>query len=316
MKKFSYISGMASVFLVLLGVNFKIQHWPGAGIMITLGIFCLVFVFLPVALVNSYKNVGNRKNLALYVVSYLTILVVMLGALFKIQHWPGAGYLIVLGLPFPFLIFLPVYLFVTSRMEQFELNKTVFVLLALACISVFSALLAINVSKDLLDDTLSLAAVHEKMNSSLGASVNARNDLPEGVKSSAAKLLAQIGRCKELMARATHTPAEELKQQGVQSIGLRDAQNIAVEALMGGQGISPANQLKEDMDKFKASLAAAGSPAALQSLANTLLNTSGRDAQGEEPGWDVLTFGGRHVTWVMNYLEGLENSVYMLEMAR
>ncbi len=315
MKKFSYSSGIVTVLLALLGVNFKIQHWPGAGIMLTLGIFCLVFVFLPAALVNNYKREGNRRNLALYIVSYLTILVVMVGALFKIQHWPGAGILIVIGLPFPFLVFLPVYLYVTSRIEHFELNKTVFVLLALAYVSVFSALLAINVSKFILDDTLSLASVHEQMSAPLGESVSAMKDIPVKVKSDANELLAQIDRCRMLMYAATHTPAEEMKN-GVQYIGMRDAQNIAVEALMGGEGISPAQQLKDDMEKFKSSLASANASPALLSLATTLLDTSGSDAQGEEIGWDVLTFGGRHVSWVMNYLEGLENSVYMLEMAR
>lgn len=315
MKKFSYSSGIVAVLLVLLGVNFKIQHWPGAGIMLTLGIFCLVFVFLPAALVNNYTHEGNRRNLALYIVSYLTILVVMVGALFKIQHWPGAGILIVIGLPFPFLVFLPVYLYVTSRIEHFELNKTVFVLLALAYVSVFSALLAINVSKFILDDTLSLAAAHEQMRAPLGESVRAMKDIPGNVKPDADTLLAQIDRCRNLMFAATHTPAGEMNN-GVQAIRMKDAQNIAVEALMGGQGISPAQQLKEDMEKFKASLAAANPSPAFQSLANTLLDTSGKDAQGDEIGWDVLTFGGRHVSWVMNYLEGLENSVYFLEMTR
>lgn len=315
MKKFSYSSGIVAVLLVLLGVNFKIQHWPGAGIMLTLGIFCLVFVFLPAALVNNYTHEGNRRNLALYIVSYLTILVVMVGALFKIQHWPGAGILIVVGLPFPFLVFLPVYLYVTSRIEHFELNKTVFVLLALAYVSVFSALLAINVSKFILDDTLSLATVHEQMHAPLGESARAMKDIPGNVQTDADTLLAQIDRCRKLMFAATHTPAGEMNN-GVQAIRMKDAQNIAVEALMGGQGISPAQQLKEDMEKFKASLAAANTSPALQSLANTLLDTSGKDAQGDEIGWDVLTFGGRHVSWVMNYLEGLENGVYFLEMSR
>ncbi len=315
MKKFSYSSGIVAVLLVLLGVNFKIQHWPGAGIMLTLGIFCLVFVFLPAALVNNYKHEGNRRNLALYIVSYLTILVVMVGALFKIQHWRGAGILIVIGLPFPFLVFLPVYLYVTSRIEHFELNKTVFVLLMLAYVSVFSALLAINVSKFILDDTLSLAAAHEQMSAPLGESVNAMKDIPGNVKPDADALLTQIDRCRMLMFAATHTPAGEMKN-GMQAIRMKDAQNIAVEALMGGQGISPAQQLKEDMEKFKASLAAANPSPAFQSLANRLLDTSGKDAQGEEIGWDVLTFSGRHVSWVMNYLEGLENGVYFLELSR
>ena len=60
--------------------------------------------------------------------------------LFKIQHWPGAGKLLMIALPFPYVVFLPVFLAVTSRNKSFSINNTVFVLFLLAGISVFSVL--------------------------------------------------------------------------------------------------------------------------------------------------------------------------------
>jgi hypothetical protein len=44
------------------------------------------------------------------------------GALFKIMHWPGAGIFLMVALPFPFLVFLPVYLYVTSRLCMFSFS--------------------------------------------------------------------------------------------------------------------------------------------------------------------------------------------------
>jgi hypothetical protein len=83
--------------------------------------------------------------------------------LFKIQHWPGAGKLIMIALPFPYVVFLPVFLAVTSRNKSFSINNTVFVLFLLSGISVFSLLLALNVSKEKIDDSLNLSRNYNRM---------------------------------------------------------------------------------------------------------------------------------------------------------
>ena len=73
---------------------------------------------------------------------------VMLGfaALFKVMHWPGASKALIVALPFPYVVFLPVFLAVTGKDKSFSIYNTVYVLFLLAGISVFSALLALNVS--------------------------------------------------------------------------------------------------------------------------------------------------------------------------
>jgi hypothetical protein len=313
MKKIHYIYGIISVVLVLLGVNFKIQHWPGAGIMITLGIAFLLLVFLPIALVNNYRHEGNRRNLVLYIVAYLTALVVMAGALFKIQHWPGAGSLIIIALPFPFVVFLPVYLYVTSKIENFELNKTVFVLLLLAYVSVFSALLAINVSRDVLHETLMMATTLNKMQPALKESVAASMNKQTDLQSSGSELVSLLASCREKIYQETGTSKEELRQ-GLSGVRMPDSQSAAQKVLLFPEGKSPALQLKQAMEKFKASLSATNPSPALKNLANTLLNTSDYDTDGNLVDWETLTFNSRHLSWILSYLESLENSVYMLEM--
>lgn len=47
MRKLAYTSGAISSSLALLGLLFKIQHWPGASIMLILGIGGLALVFIP-----------------------------------------------------------------------------------------------------------------------------------------------------------------------------------------------------------------------------------------------------------------------------
>lgn len=167
MKQKIYILGLITSALIILGTLFKINHWPLAGIMIAVGMLTLVFIFLPLALINHYKSEGNRQNLLLYIVIWLTSAVIFVGMLFKIQHWPGAGYVLLLALPFPYVIFLPVFLAVTSKIKNFNIYNTVFVLLLLAVISVFSVLLALDVSKDRIYDSLDLGSRYIKLGKAL-----------------------------------------------------------------------------------------------------------------------------------------------------
>jgi len=163
MKQKIYLTGLLTTAMVFLGGIFKINHWPGAGIMLTVGILLLIFGFLPLALGSNYRAEGNRQNRILYIVTWLTCLVVFGSMLFKIQHWPGAGKLIMIALPFPYVVFLPVFLAVTSRNKSFSINNTVFVLFLLSGISVFSLLLALNVSREKIDDSLNLSRNYNRM---------------------------------------------------------------------------------------------------------------------------------------------------------
>jgi len=47
MKKLAYVSGALTSMLALLGILFKIQHWPGAAILLVLGIGGFALIFKP-----------------------------------------------------------------------------------------------------------------------------------------------------------------------------------------------------------------------------------------------------------------------------
>lgn len=144
MKQKLYSLGLATAGLLTLGTIFKINHWPAAAVMITAGLLSFVLLFLPAALVNNYKANGTPENRILYIVTYLTSFVVFIAMLFKIMHWPGAGWGLIIALPFPYVVFLPVYLVVTSKYKSHNIYNTVYILLLLALNSTFAALLAIH----------------------------------------------------------------------------------------------------------------------------------------------------------------------------
>jgi len=167
MKQKLYILGLITTSAIVIGGLLKINHWPGGGQLIILGIVMLVLVFLPLALINHFRTSGERKNLILYIVTWVTCFVVFGGMLFKIMHWPGAGIALTISLPFPYVIFLPVFLVTTAKNKNFDINNTVAVLCLLAAVSIFSALLALNVSKEKINDSMELSANYNRLEKAL-----------------------------------------------------------------------------------------------------------------------------------------------------
>lgn len=56
MKKSMFILAYIAVFLSTFGFLFKVMHWPGANIMLALGILFLNLGFLPMYLSHRYKK--------------------------------------------------------------------------------------------------------------------------------------------------------------------------------------------------------------------------------------------------------------------
>ncbi|HRC90567.1 MAG TPA: hypothetical protein PK210_00565 [Bacteroidia bacterium] len=56
MRKISFVSGTVAGSLTVLGGLFKIMHWPGANIMLVLGLGTLAFIFIPIAAKYWYNK--------------------------------------------------------------------------------------------------------------------------------------------------------------------------------------------------------------------------------------------------------------------
>lgn len=134
MKKMMKISGIAGTILMGFAAMFKIQHWPFAGIMLTLGTLILAFAFLPSALSVLWKETHNRKKLFLFISAFFAGMFFILGIVFKIQHWPGAGIILSLAAISGIFLFVPALVLSKLTDQENRAKRPFYILGALGII--------------------------------------------------------------------------------------------------------------------------------------------------------------------------------------
>jgi len=112
MKRIMYGLGIAAPILLISAAIFKVFHWPGASLLVTLALFIIGMVFLPVFVMVRIRDTRRQDEpvpMRLYLTGVVFGMLSILGALFKVQHWPGAGWMLTIGLTGTALLFLPMY---------------------------------------------------------------------------------------------------------------------------------------------------------------------------------------------------------------
>ena len=309
MKQKIYLLGLITLAIIVIGALFKLSHWPGAGQLLILGIVLLVFVFLPLALRNHYMTAGNKKDIVLYSVTWLTCFVVFGGMLYKTMHWPGAGKILMVALPFPYVVFLPVFLAVTAKDRDFSIHNTVSVLFLLTGISVFSALLALNVSKERIDDSMQLSRSYNRMETVLDEITPPADRDP--VVQKIDELLDLINEY-QLLILGSRSITEDSWNNDPWSLPRPEAAEIGSPALLtGGKDSSPDLRLQEGLKSFLGDL---GERPGYKSLATALypvFGFSGRD--GESDDWTKAMFFATPGVWSLTWLDGLETNLKLLK---
>jgi len=306
MKQKLYIFGLINSLIIFTGIIFKVNHFPGAGILLTIGLVTFSVFFLPVALINNYRNSEN-KSLSLYFVTWLTCFVVFTSMLFKVQHWPGAGIALIIAIPFPYVVFLPVFLTVTSKIRNFNIYNTVFVLLLLALNSVFSALLALNVSKTSIDDSLNLTKNYNRLETVLTQLPGKQINDPLNIKIDA--VLTTVNEYRDLILKQEGLTKEQWNKSP-ETLWRPDARLVAAIPLYNNNESKPGERLETGLKDLIAELDKI--PGGLISSA-AIFNYA--QSSGNEQPWGFKVLQDNNLSWVLTYLDGLEVNLRMLKIS-
>jgi hypothetical protein len=132
------ISGYVSSLMILIGSIFKLQHWLGANVLILVGVFFLSTLFLPLLFILKFKSTDeNNRNVVLSIIGFVSSILICLGILFRILHWPGSRMMIVIGCSLLILGYLPIYILSIYKNTTNKINATATIILIIAGVGLF-----------------------------------------------------------------------------------------------------------------------------------------------------------------------------------
>lgn len=138
MKKIMIGSGIAATALLGLGLTFKFMYWPGASILIILGIAAASLLFIPLLFTLKAKEKQRTQEKIILIIASISTSLFCLSILFKILHWPYANVMGLIALLTLLFVFLPVYFVNGIRNPETKVNTfTSSVLLFLGCSLMF-----------------------------------------------------------------------------------------------------------------------------------------------------------------------------------
>ena len=153
MKKFMYILGMIAPAMLITGTIFKTQHWYGAGVLLTLSLFILGAIYLPVFVMVKIRDTskeGKKVNMPMYIFGLIAGIIFIAGAMFKIQHWPGAGIMISLSGLVTVLIFIPILVVQALKDKENQVQNFTILIFVLCFVAITFMMYALRVSKNVL----------------------------------------------------------------------------------------------------------------------------------------------------------------------
>ena len=333
MKKLIYISGVVLVNLFVIGTICKLLHFPGASIFILVSLVLFVFALLPMALINNFRNNGKEKG-SLYIAAYLSAALVLVAAMFKIFHWPGAGYLMMIATPLPFALFLPVFLYHNRKHEPNQSLNFIGVMLLLVYVAVFSSLLALNVSKNAIDgmvitatDFSTSADIYEAKNNTTYQTISKSNhaQLPPAIsdlKKKTDDLCQKIESIqKELIQNIDGDDSPAFGSDG--HVSINKAQNFTESntstAMMHGYDnrAGKATELEKMLEEYRSYLLKIADDADLQQLIASLLMTQDKPSAinpGETDTWEDQYFPrNAWLITILGNLSSIENNIRIAE---
>jgi hypothetical protein len=309
MKQKIYIVGLVNLLLIFSGAIFKVNHWPAAAIMLTLGLSSLVLITIPLALISHYKAGNNQQSLLLHLVTWLTCFVVFTAMLFKIMHWPYAGLALTIALPFPYIVFLPVFIAVTSRNRNFNIYNTVFVLLLLALNSVFSLLLSLNVTKQRISDSYSLARNFNMVEMALEKIPGLADQSTVSIKID--QVIRTVDEYELLLLKEDGITIDQWKRDP-EFLSIPDSRQAAVKVLFNAEN-PVGRKLENELRSLVADMEKEPGYKDLAAVAPVLFDVT--DPENGESGWTYRNFVGPTLSWSLIYLDGLKADLLMIKAA-
>jgi len=147
-RLFLYVTAFIAGMLFITGVVFKMQHWPGAGIILSLAVLSGLFFFLPALLAGKLIDQENRSKKIVYILGALGLFLYAAGMFFKFQHWPQATIFLSSGLAIIYFVAFPWYTRLTWKDDNHVSTGFIFMIVGSLAIVIPSLLISLNLQRN------------------------------------------------------------------------------------------------------------------------------------------------------------------------
>jgi hypothetical protein len=215
------------------------------------------------------------------------------------------------------VVFLPVFLIITSRNKNYNIYNTVFVLFLLAGISVFSALLSLNVSKEKIYESYNLDRRYNKLELLLNDLQRIKSN-GEGKQESSSvnikidRLLTVVAEYQDLILSGENIT----KQQWLNDPELLlrpEAPAVAAIALMKGNEAYAGERLETGIRNLILELDNTRGSEDLAKALPGIFNY--RESDSKEHNWANGIFIDNNLSWALIFLDGLEVNLKMIKVS-
>ena len=321
-----FISAFLGSFGFFLGLLFKIQHWPGANILLFTGICILAILFLPVLLIYSNRNSKDTSGKVINSIGIISGIIYLFGLLAKFMVWPGAQIGLTIGSLIIVLIFVPAYTVKKYKNEKYIKGSFLYLIAAISWFILFSTLMSINISRSVISNFIEENITLERSVYMLKYQNNriiqdAKNKLQYNKIQEVDNLTALLNKNIEIIK------TEIAKTMGAENSGSSvskgyDVRNLSNYTEMGGpyyiligeKNDGKAYALKSEIDDLRNQLITyCEQDKNISMIINHLLTTSVSNGNPQGLGWEQFYFG--HISGIgcLNNLTSLQRNVFLAE---
>jgi hypothetical protein len=133
-----------------LGIYFKLMHWPGASILLSLGLLILPLVFLPLLWFSLKKSMISKIEKTSVLIGIIGGAIFLLGLLCKLQHWPGATILFIISVMALTFVFLPVYTYYKFHSQTYVNERYIYIIFSFTWFIFLTILVQLNIGFDVM----------------------------------------------------------------------------------------------------------------------------------------------------------------------
>ncbi len=313
-----YVVGFISGSMFIAGILFKMMYWPFANFLFFPGLALITYLLIPLIILMRFNKLKVNKKV--FLTGLISLMIILTGLIFKIQHWPFALIFFDLGAILLILVFMPMfYIYEVKNSEKLRLDF-IFAIIMIVYFLSFTFLISLSPAENLNfvfnSQTKSYVANADYFESLNSESIKSSERALE-LASQADLINQQIEEIEIQIVQRYFTFNKEEVLKIIQSDGgIGEIQGDVNFLLAKNNPNSPLLKLKSDIDSFNKLYSAIMNDSLKRNLPlNLALDTEIKvsDTENQLVSWEATIFSNCSPDAAINTLSFLQYNIRLAE---